>query len=266
MKGYLQNGLSVLGAALFLVCMGLILTRPSNFASYLPEIVEEIELKLEDPTVYIVLDAGHGGTDGGSAYHRLKEKDLALKVVKSVRSKLRAAALSNVKIVLTREDDRYLTLHQRVAVANRYAKSYFVSVHFNASKIRSASGTETFYAHPKPSIIENQLRRRLDIEPDAPIADTRGERFAQSVQEVLVRRLGTRDRGVRNNRSFVLPREVIGPSILVECVFLSSRTEGAKLHNAAFLEEIADSISEGVLDYVRESRLDPYDGIKPLLQ
>lgn len=264
MKGFLQNGLSVLGAALFLVCMGLILTRPSNFASYLPEIVEEIELKLEDPTVRIVLDAGHGGTDGGSAYHRLLEKNLSLKVVKSIKAKLQAASLNNVEIVLTREDDRYLTLHQRVAVANRYAKSYFVSVHFNASKIRSASGTETFYAHPKPPIIENQLRRRLDIEADTPIMDTRGERFAQSVQEVLVRRLGTRDRGVRNNPGFVLPREVIGPSILVECVFLSNKTEGLKLHNPTFLEEISESITEGILDYVRESRLDPYAGIKVL--
>ena len=264
MKALMQNGLSIFGAGLFLVCMAMILTRPSNFASYLPEIVETLEARLEDPTVRIVLDAGHGGHDGGSSNVALKEKDLALKVVKLVRDRLQSASLENVEVVLTREDDRYRTLHQRVAVANRYPKTFFVSVHFNGSKIRSASGTETFHANPKPAIIENQLRRRLKLESDVPIVDTRGERFAKSVQDVLVRRLGTRDRGVRNNRTFVLPREVIGPSILVECVFLSNQSEGLKLHRASYLEEIASGITEGIVKYVRETGTNPFDGITPL--
>ncbi|MCH1507488.1 MAG: N-acetylmuramoyl-L-alanine amidase [Verrucomicrobiales bacterium] len=264
MKLLMQNGLSIFGAGLFLICMGMMLTRPSNFASYVPEIAVELEARVEDPTVRIVLDAGHGGHDGGSSYVALREKDLALKVVKLVRGRLEAARLENVEVVLTREDDRYLTLHQRVAVANRYPKAFFVSVHFNASKHRSASGTETYHANPKPNIIENQLRRQLQLDPDVPILDTRGERFARSVQDVLVRRLGTRDRGVRNNRKFVLPREVIGPSILVECVFLSNQSEGLKLHSARYIEDIASSLSEGILNYVKESGNDPYDGITPL--
>ena len=244
--------------------MAMMLTRPTNFASYVPEIVEEIEARLEDPTVFIVLDAGHGGHDGGTSNLALKEKDLALKVVKLVRDRLNAAQLENVEVVLTREDDRYLTLRQRVAVANRHSKAFFVSVHFNGSKHRSASGTETFHANPKPTIIENQLRRRLKLEPEVPIIDTRGERFARSVQDTLVSRLGTRDRGVRNNRNFVLPREVIGPSILVECVFLSNQSEGLKLHSASYLEEIASGITDGILNYLRETGNDPYDGITPL--
>ena len=260
----MQNCLSIFGAGLFLVCMAMILTRPTNFASYVPEIVEEIETRLEDPTVRIVLDAGHGGHDGGSSYVALREKDLTLKVVKLVRDRLEVAQLDNVEVVLTREDDRYLTLHQRVAVANRYPKAFFVSVHFNASKHRSASGTETYHANPKPIIIENQLRRRLKLDPDVPIMDTRGERFANSVQDALVRKLGTRDRGIRNNRKFVLPREVIGPSILVECVFLSNQSEGLKLHRASFLEDIASGITEGILNYVLETDTDPYNGITPL--
>ena len=264
MKSFFQNTLSAIGAVGFLVCMGMLLTRPTNFASYLPDIVEGIEQKLEDPTVRIVLDPGHGGLDGGSNYMALLEKDLALKTSRLVKRRIEAANLEHVEVVLTRNEDRYLSLHQRVAVANRFPKSYFVSIHFNASLHRTASGTETFFASPKPSIIQNQVRRRLRLERGTPIQDDRGERFAFSVQESLVLKLGTRDRGVRNNPKLVLPREAIGPAILVECVFLSNTEEAFKLHRASYLEEIADGISEGILNYVRETDKDPFACVTPL--
>ena len=148
-----------------------------------------------------------------------------------------------------------------MAIANRFPRSYFVSVHFNASTHRSASGTETYYASPKPTIIQNQLRRHLKLPENTPIEDRRAERFAQSVQNSLLEALGTRDRGIRNNPKFVLPREVIGPSILVECLFLSNQSEGLKLHGRGYIERIASAITEGILDYVHETEIDPFAGI-----
>ena len=264
MKSFFQNMLSALGAVGFLVCMGMLLTRPTNFASYLPELVEIIEEKIEDPTVRIVLDPGHGGLDGGSNYIGLLEKDLALTTSRLVKDGIDAAGLEHVEVVLTRNEDRYLSLHQRVAVANRFPKCYFVSIHFNASHHRTASGTETFFASPKPAIIQNQVRKRLRLDPDTPILDDRGERFAAAVQQSLVLKLGTRDRGIRNNPKLVLPREAIGPAILVECVFLSNTDEALKLHRSSYLKEIADGITKGILDYVLETAQDPFANVTPL--
>lgn len=177
MRSLFQSIFSLLGASAFLVCMGMLLTRPTNFAAYLPEVkevMEVIEQKLEDPTVHVVLDAGHGGIDGGTTNLAMLEKNLALEVCRLVRDEIEGADLENVEVVLTRETDLDLSLHQRVALANRYPKSYFVSIHFNASRHRSASGTETFYAEPKPLIIQNQIRKRLRLKPEAPIDDGRG--------------------------------------------------------------------------------------------
>ncbi len=261
MRSFLQNVVSLLGALGFLVCMGMLLTRPTNFASYLPEIVEVIEEKFEDPTVHIVLDAGHGGIDGGTSNKALLEKDLALTVARLVRDRVEEAALDHVEVVLTRQDDTWLSLHQRVALANKHPKCYFVSIHFNASRHRSASGTETFFASPKPSIIENQIRRRMRLPLDMPIEDNRGEQFAEIVQRSLVGKLGSRDRGIRNNPNLVLPREIIGPSILVECVFLSNPAESLKLYRKSYLEDIAQGITDGLLEYVEVTSLDPFAGV-----
>ncbi len=258
MKSLLQNLLSIIGASTFLFCMGMLLTRPTNFAAYVPEMIEIGQEKLENPKVRIVLDAGHGGRDGGSVHKPLLEKELTMRVVRMIRERLVEEALSNVEVVLTREGDEYRSLHQRVGVANRYPKAYFVSVHFNGSEYRSAHGTETFYADPKPTIIQNQIRRRLQWEPGVPLIDTRGRRFAETVQRALVERIGSRDRGIRNNPKLVLPREVIGPSILVECVFLSNPKEAARLQQPGALQAIADGIAEGVIAYVRETEGDPY--------
>lgn len=268
MRAFLKNIVSLLGAGVFLVCMGMLLSRPTNFASYLPEIVEVIEEQLEeqfeDPTVHIVLDAGHGGIDGGTTNKALLEKDLTLTVARMVRDRLKAEDLENIEIVMTREKDQWLSLHQRVALANKHAKCYFVSIHFNASHHRSASGTETFYADPKPSIILNQVRRQMKLAEDIPIEDGRGETFAEIMQRAMVSKLGTRDRGVRNNPNYVLPREVIGPSVLVECVFLSNPQEALKLYKRTYQEKVADGLTEGILEYVRLTNGDPFFGVKAI--
>ena len=264
MKSLFHHAFALLGAACFLVCTGMLLTWQMNFASDVPDLLEPIGPKVEDAAVRIVLDAGHGGMDGGTSHMALQEKVLALKTVGLVKTRLEAAQLENVEVVLTREDDTYLSLHQRVAMANRFPKCYFVSVHFNGSLNRSASGTETFFASPKPAIIQEQIRKRLGLARGTPIRDDCGERFAASVQSVLVGRLGSRDRGIRNNPRLVLPREVVAPSILVECVFLSNPAEALKVRRRGYLEKIADGVAEGILNYVRDTEQDPYADVIPL--
>lgn len=264
MRSLIQNFLSVLGAVGFLTCMAMLLTRPANFASYVPEPVAVIEEQPEEPVVRVILDAGHGGIDGGTSDKALLEKDLALTVARLVRDRVEEAAVENLEVVLTRKEDVYMSLHQRVMAANRYPESYFVSIHFNGWPQSSASGTETLFASPKPSIIQNQIRKQLRLAPGTPIRDERGKRFAEKVQRSLVSRLGSRDRGIRNDPRLVLPREVTGPAVLVECVFLSNPSEARKLRRRSYLEKVADGIAEGILNYMGETRYDPFAGVAPI--
>ena len=80
----------------------------------------------------IVLDPGHGGYDVGAITPRLVEKELTLEMALRVRDQLRS--LPNVRVFMTREDDRYLPLDVRAAIANELRADLFVSIHVNASE------------------------------------------------------------------------------------------------------------------------------------
>ncbi len=94
-------------------------------------------------SLVVVLDPGHGGDDSGAICGTVLEKDLTLDVARRAESLLRAAGFATV---LTRENDRYVSLAERASLGNRTDHSLFVSIHFNDGKRASASGIETYYA------------------------------------------------------------------------------------------------------------------------
>ena len=91
----------------------------------------------------IVLDAGHGGKDSGAVSgFKLRESDLALEVTLGVRDILEE--YKDVEIILTRDDDFFVPLRERSAIANEAGASIFVSIHFNCADSPSANGWEVF--------------------------------------------------------------------------------------------------------------------------
>jgi N-acetylmuramoyl-L-alanine amidase len=94
----------------------------------------------------VVVDAGHGGKDSG-AWRRSgpPEKVVALDVALRVDRKLRE---SHLKTVLTRANDTFIPLDNRVALGNAQDNSIFVSIHFNDSRRRGVQGFETYYHSP----------------------------------------------------------------------------------------------------------------------
>lgn len=87
----------------------------------------------------VVIDAGHGGKDGGSVWNGLVEKKLCLDVAKRVEAGLKSSA---VKTVMTRRTDAFVELEQRARLANRVSSAVFVSIHFNGSRRTIISGGE----------------------------------------------------------------------------------------------------------------------------
>src|SRR3712207_3173883 len=91
----------------------------------------------------IIIDAGHGGHDrGGVPRQRISEKAMTLDVSQRLRRILQA---SGYRVVMTRETDDFISLGQRVAIANSYRNATFVSVHFNSAPRSGANGIETYY-------------------------------------------------------------------------------------------------------------------------
>ncbi len=169
----------------------------------------------------VVVDAGHGGKDSGaSRRYGPPEKAVTLDVAQRLDRKLHE---SQFRTVMTRNSDVFIPLDERVAIGNRQQNAIFVSVHFNDSGRRGIRGFETYYNSP--------YARSL----------------AQRIQSKLLTVPRSSNRGVRTARFRVL-RNVTYPSVLVECGFLSNKSEAAEAGSPAYREVLADRISEAIVE------------------
>jgi N-acetylmuramoyl-L-alanine amidase len=169
----------------------------------------------------VVVDAGHGGKDSG-AYRRSgpPEKIVTLDVAQRLNRKLRE---SQLKTVMTRSSDVFIPLDERVAIENAQKKAIFVSIHFNDSRRRGIHGFETYY-HSGPS---------FDL--------------ANRIQEKLMTIPHSANRGV-HTANFRVLRLATCPSVLVECGFLSNRSEGSQARDWEYRELLADRIAEAIVE------------------
>src|ERR1044071_7798564 len=169
----------------------------------------------------VVVDAGHGGKDNG-AFRRYggAEKEATLDVATRLAAKLRE---SQFRVVMTRSSDEFVDLDQRAFISNRQKNAIFVSIHFNDSGRRGIRGFETYY--------------------HSPVART----LAYRIQEHLMTLPGAVNRGVKTANFRVL-RKAAYPAVLVECGFLSNRSEGAAARSASRRDDLADKIAEAIVD------------------
>ena len=196
------------------------------------------------PTV--VIDAGHGGRDEGARGRGLVEKTLTLDLAQRVDKRLRVFGFPTV---LTRTDDRYVSLADRAAIGNKVDDSLFVSLHFNKNSESSASGVETFFETEKVPPEAAWTWIGFFNKPDTSQCES-GETLAGYVQTSLVLRTDASNRGIKRRDLFVC-RHVRGPSVLVEAGFLSNPVEARLLANGPYRERLATAIVEGVMSYVK---------------
>ncbi|GEM_PF-549857 len=170
----------------------------------------------------VVVDAGHGGKDNG-AFRRYggAEKLATLDVAKRIERKLRE---SQLRTVMTRSSDVFISLDERVAMENREKNAIFVSIHFNDSSRRAIHGFETYYHSP--------MSRDLAVR----------------IQEKLLTIHNSSNRGVRTANFRVL-RYAKYPAVLVECGFLSNRREGGEARDSEYRDTLADKIAEAIVEY-----------------
>ncbi len=219
----------------------------------------------------IVIDPGHGGKDFGAPgfIPGVHEKDLVLEIGKRVARKIREEM--NIEAILTRSDDRYLTLEERTAFANTRGADLFVSIHTNASRDPRAYGTETYFLNLatddesiRVAAMENATSTKNisdlhsilnDLLKNAKINES--SRLAEVVQSSLVGNLNrkgydrVKDKGVKQAPFYVLLGARM-PSILVETAFISNREECRLLTTASYQEHLAESIVQGLRGYIKE--------------
>lgn len=178
--------------------------------------------------ITIAIDAGHGGSEAGAiGCLGHKEKDIALSISKRLETELKKRG---AKVFMTREDDIYVGLKDRVEKANREDAVVLLSIHGNAlpdgldpNKI---SGTSIYYYY-------NQAKPLADI-----LLDT------------MTKQLGTNNDKVRQ-ASFALARNTNALSLLIETAYLINPDDNSKLINPEFQNDCAKAIADGLEMYFK---------------
>jgi N-acetylmuramoyl-L-alanine amidase len=214
----------------------------------------------------VVVDPGHGGSNTGAAgvVEGVYEKRVTLVLARQLARKLRQAGID---ARLTRDDDRYLTLRERVRWANAQGADLFVSVHANASPSRGQRGFETYVLAPEALDVDARALRGGDGPPrdglsseTAAILDDlerasavpAAVRVAQRIQARLAEVRGkAADRGVRTGTMDVLMGPVM-PAVLVEVGFIDHPIEGVELLRREVREALATALAAAIVD-VRDS-------------
>jgi N-acetylmuramoyl-L-alanine amidase len=216
----------------------------------------------------IVVDAGHGGHDTGTiGPNGLREKDLVLDVALRLGKLLDSRM--GAEVVYTRDDDTFVPLETRTAIANQQQADLFISIHANSSPDPSARGVETYYlnftssrdaldvAARENAVSEKSIHELQDLVKKIALKEKIEEsrEFAADVQRSLyaglapTRSSSLRDRGVKKAPFIVL----IGanmPSILAEISFISNPGDEHKLETPEYRQKIAESLYRGVAKYV----------------
>ncbi len=206
----------------------------------------------------VVIDAGHGGHDGGAVAQGLTEKLLTLDLAERLRSRLLKAGL---EVIMTRTDDTFISLRERSDIPAKHDADAFVSLHLNTSSgAKDASGIETYYAIHRSLEARRSLGALWPSGQEEGREDHRSLYLAQCLQSALCRETKAEDRGVRERRYAVVAHTPC-PSALVECGFLTSMEESQQLRQPAYRDRVADGIAEGLLTFVRSQRALPQRGV-----
>ena len=187
-------------------------------------------------TSKVVIDAGHGGLDGGvSSKNGVKESDLVLVLARLVGERLEGAG---VKVVYTRKNRGALVggkfikkrdMEKRLAIIKRANPSLVVSIHLNSYKDKSRRGMQVFFGVEQSKGVAEHLQEQLNNhfnEPDV------GRRFS-----------------VLQGDKYIL-NESPCPALIVECGFLSNPQEEAKLRTADYQRKLCAVIAAGVSTYL----------------
>jgi N-acetylmuramoyl-L-alanine amidase len=196
----------------------------------------------------------------------LLEKDVVLDVAKRLGRLLESRL--GAEVIYTRQDDTFIPLETRTAIANREQADLFISIHANSSRDSDARGVETYYlnftsspealevAARENAVSEKSIHELQDLVKKIALKEKIDEsrEFAGDVQQSLYGGLALHNAGIRNRGIKKAPFIVlIGanmPSILAEISFVSNPTDERKLETSEHRQRIAESLYRGVSKYV----------------
>ncbi|MGL4209903.1 MAG: N-acetylmuramoyl-L-alanine amidase, partial [Candidatus Adiutrix sp.] len=213
----------------------------------------------------IIIDPGHGGKDLGASAFGLKEKDIALTLSRKLKNRL-DKRLTDVEVVLTRTDDRFITLDRRTKIARDQKGDLFISLHVNANSENKVEGFETYILNfatdrsamavaARENATAGKTMAELDdllriIAKNTKISESRAmaQTLHKSALNSVRKKYKVRDLGLKEAPFYVLVGTNV-PSILIEIGFVTNEKEAKLLGQDEYLNLIADGLADGLVAY-----------------
>ncbi|MEN2769009.1 N-acetylmuramoyl-L-alanine amidase [Ornithinibacillus xuwenensis] len=173
---------------------------------------------------HILIDAGHGGKDSGAISKDVYEKTLTLSTAQKVADQL---TLKGAEVELTREDDTFIPLEDRVQHSNNDETDVFISLHYDYFEDPSANGVTTYYH------------------------DQSSQELAKDIQDSLMGSVSMTDRGIRKADYYVLVNNS-KPALLLELGFMSNPDNLEVIQTEEYQDTVAEAITDGLLEYFEE--------------
>ncbi|MFH1851111.1 MAG: N-acetylmuramoyl-L-alanine amidase [Candidatus Neomarinimicrobiota bacterium] len=217
----------------------------------------------------VVLDAGHGGKDGGTiGRYGTKEKDINLDIVKRVGLLLEKN--TTIKVVYTRDEDVFIPLLERPKIANANNGKLFVSVHANGAENRKVRGFETYFLSQGKtddaievaarenevikleeqennfSVLSNEALIMATMAQSAFIKESEG--LAAAIQNQLAKKISSQNRGVKQAEFYVMVGASM-PNVLIETGFLSNAEEEKLLKKPSYRQKIAEAVYQAIVEF-----------------
>ena len=222
----------------------------------------------------IVIDAGHGGHDPGCLGSDSREKHLALAIAKAFAEQVRTH-FPDIQVIMTRDEDVFIPLYERAAIANRANADLFISIHCNAMPPGNSgtTGTETYVMGLHTAehnldvakrenaaiLLEDNYQRNYDYDPNSPEGHIllsmfqnayleQSILFAERVEHHFHTTAERKSRGVEQ-AGFVVLIETAMPSVLVETGFLTNRQDEAFLKSEEGQQVVALALLNAFNEY-----------------
>tara|TARA_Y100000589_G_scaffold332344_1_gene392035 strand:+ start:7628 stop:8965 length:1338 start_codon:yes stop_codon:yes gene_type:complete len=237
--------------------------------------VQNSEAQSEYKLKKVVIDAGHGGHDGGCHGSFSNEKDIALAIALKLGEYIELN-FPDVEVIYTRKTDVFVPLYERAKIANKANADLFICIHVNSGQ-PAAYGTETYVmglhktesnlkvAQRENSVIlyEDDYQNKYEnFDPNSPesyIALTLMQNaylaqsidFANKIQTQFRERVGRKDRGVRQ-AGFLVLHQTAMPSVLIETGFLTNKDEEKFLNSKIGQDYMASAIYRAFKEYKKE--------------
>lgn len=173
--------------------------------------------------IKVVIDPGHGGYDTGAQYGGYDEKDITLIISQKLKQSLEE---KGIKAYLTRDEDSFLSLAERVDITNSIRPHVFISIHANAMKTsRAIRGVETYYW------------------------TRQSQKLAFHVHKSILNNINIPDHFIRKAKFFVI-KYTSSPAVLAELAFLSNHEDRALLTSSSTQDKYVKALTESILKFL----------------